>query len=1000
MQSLPGGQSTQRMEVIQINLNHCRMAQDLLMQAIVESKCDVALIAEPFYVPSNNGNWVTDKARMAAIYVCGRYPIQEVLSNGEEGFVIAKVNGVYLCSCYAPPRWSIEEFERMLDVMTEALLDKRHIIIGGDLNAWAEEWNSRLTNPRGQSTLEALAKLNVLTANEGTISTFHRDGRESIVDVTFCSPSLKDDLKWRVCDSYTASDHRAIRFTVGREQVSKHVRVSKSSHWKHKLLNKEILRETFGWITGGERALSARRLTNALTDACDVAMPRVSSPRIGKDPTYWWNDEIASLRAKCLKSRRKAQRARTDVDRVERQTVYKAARAELKHAITTSKRQCFNALLEEVNRNPWGDAYRMVMVKLKGPMTPREMCPVKLKAIVEGLFPEHNPTRWPEATQNREDEESNDDSEVSKDELLKAAKSLKLNKAPGPDGIPNAALKVAVKAHPEVFMKTMQKCLEECQFPDRWKKQRLVLIPKPGKATGDPSSFRPICLLDTLGKLFEKIILNRLTKVTEGDHGLSEKQFGFRKGKSTLEAILTVTARAQIAQRKKKGGNRFCAIITLDVKNAFNSASWGAIAVALDRLGIPKNLFKLMGDYFRNRILIYDTEAGKQRKKVTAGVPQGSILGAILWNIMYDGVLRSKLPEGVEIVGFADDIVLTVMGDSREHIEVQATRAIGTVVKWMTENKLEVAHHKTEMVLVSNCKQIGTAQIEFGGNVTTSKRQVKYLGVMIDDRLNFNSHVDYVCAKAAKAQNAIARIMPNKAGPRSSVRRLIAGVVTSILRYGCVAWGDALRTKRNRVKLNQVFRLSAVRVASAYRTISYDAVCVISGLLPIHLVIEEDCRCFRSRKETGKADRQKHRETSLSNWQEEWNKSVKGRWTHRLIPSIKDWINRPHGEVNFHMTEFLSGHGGFREYLHRIKRAASPDCPACSQVVETPEHVLFECPRFTGERQELFKHVDPGVTPDNLIETMCREKSSWDAVDQMINKIMVKLQEEWSKAQT
>ena len=65
---------------------------------------------------------------------------------------------------------------------------------------------------------------------------------------------------------------------------------------------------------------------------------------------------------------------------------------------------------------------------------------------------------------------------------------------------------------------------------------------------------------------------------------------------------------------------------------------------------------------------------------------------------MYDGVLQSKLPEGVEIVGFADDIVLTVLGDSKEQVEVRSTRANGTVVKWMTDNKLKVAHNKTEMV--------------------------------------------------------------------------------------------------------------------------------------------------------------------------------------------------------------------------------------------------------------------------------------------------------------
>lgn len=97
------------MEVVQINLNHCELANDLLKQAIIEEKYDVALIAEPYRVPIKDGSWVTDKSGSAAIHVCGRFPIQEIISNEHEGFAVVKINGVYICGCYAPPRWTYEE---------------------------------------------------------------------------------------------------------------------------------------------------------------------------------------------------------------------------------------------------------------------------------------------------------------------------------------------------------------------------------------------------------------------------------------------------------------------------------------------------------------------------------------------------------------------------------------------------------------------------------------------------------------------------------------------------------------------------------------------------------------------------------------------------------------------------------------------------------------------------------------------------------------------------
>ncbi|XP_065075081.1 uncharacterized protein LOC135698863 [Ochlerotatus camptorhynchus] len=101
---------------------------------------------------------------------------------------------------------------------------------------------------------------------------------------------------------------------------------------------------------------------------------------------------------------------------------------------------------------------------------------------------------------------------------------------------------------------------------------------------------------------------------------------------------------------------------------------------------------------------------------------------------------------------------------------------------------------------------------------------------MIDDRLNFNNHVEYACEKPSKAFNAIARIMPNSAGPSSNKRRFLASVSTSILRYGVPAWVAALETKQNQRKLSSTFRLLAMRVVSAARTISSEAVCVIAGM--------------------------------------------------------------------------------------------------------------------------------------------------------------------------
>ena len=980
------------MEITQINLNHCDAAQQLLWQSTTETMCDVAIIAEPYRVPPDNGNWVVDAAGIAAIQVMGRYPIQEVVARSHEGFVIVKINGIFVCSCYAPPRWTMEKFHQMLDGLTGELATRRPIVIGGDFNAWAVDWGSRCTNARGYSLLEALAKLDVSLANEGTISTFRRDSRESIIDVTFCSPSLVANMNWRVCEGYTHSDHQAIRYCIGqRTSAAMRRTIVSERKWKTKAFDKDLfveaLREDSSIVD-----LNADELIESLSRACDIAMPRKSEPRNRRRPAYWWNETLSTLRASCLRARRRVQRARTDADRADRREVLRAARAAFKREIKLSKSNCFKELCRDADANPWGNAYRVAMAKIKGPTTPVEMCPEKLKVIVEGLFPQHDPTTWPPTLYGEAEGDNAVSRQVSNEELVAAAKALKANKAPGPDGIPNVALKAAIQAFPDMFRMVLQRCLDEGHFPDRWKRQKLVLLPKPGKPPGDPSSYRPICLLDTVGKLLEKVILNRLTECTESEYGLSERQFGFRKGRSTVDAIRSVVERAEKASKQKRRGDRFCAVITIDVKNAFNSASWEAIAEALHRMRVPDYLCRILRSYFQNRVLFYDTNAGQSSIRITAGVPQGSILGPTLWNGMYNGVLTLRLPEGVEIVGFADDVVLTVTGETLEEVEMLATEAIDTIGNWMQGAKLQIAHQKTELLLVSNCRAVQRAEITVGEQAIASKRGLRYLGVMIDDRLNFNSHVDYACEKAAKAINALARIMPNSYGPSSSKRRLLASVSSSILRYGGPAWVTALQTKRNQVKLNSTFRLMAMRVASAYRTISSDAVCVIAGMIPMGITLEEDSECYKRKNTIG--IRKIVRAESLVKWQQTWDTAEKGRWTHRLIPILSTWVNRKHGEVNFYLTQFLSGHGCFRKYLHRFGHAASPLCPECGNVDETPEHVVFDCPRFQAVRAQM-----PALGVENVVGEMCRDAGTWNVVSRTVTQILLDLQRKWREDQ-
>lgn len=124
---------------------------------------------------------------------------------------------------------------------------------------------------------------------------------------------------------------------------------------------------------------------------------------------------------------------------------------------------------------------------------------------------------------------------------------------------------------------------------------------------------------------------------------------------SDLKAVINMAKDAISGKRWLERNNNNCAIITLDIKNAFNAANWDAILATLVESNVPRYLIELVRDYFKDRMLLHDTKAGRKSYAVTAGVPQVSMLEPILWNVMNESVLRLRLPREAQMIGFAED---------------------------------------------------------------------------------------------------------------------------------------------------------------------------------------------------------------------------------------------------------------------------------------------------------------------------------------------------------
>jgi hypothetical protein len=201
--------------------------------------------------------------------------------------------------------------------------------------------------------------------------------------------------------------------------------------------------------------------------------------------------------------------------------MYNQARKVLRIAIRKAQERSLRELCDSVDSDPWRVPYRLVTKRL-GRRLPVIEEPT-LTNIARALFPALPTVDWesvplePSVSTVILEQPEDLIPLITVDELLSAARKLPSGKAPGPDFIPNEAIKLAVKRSPEVFLETFNACLIDGQFPCRWKSAKLILLHKGVEKPPDqPSSYRPISLLDGSGKLLERILLNRLEAHIEG----------------------------------------------------------------------------------------------------------------------------------------------------------------------------------------------------------------------------------------------------------------------------------------------------------------------------------------------------------------------------------------------------------------------------------------------------------------------------------------------------
>jgi hypothetical protein len=387
---------------------------------------------------------------------------------------------------------------------------------------------------------------------------------------------------------------------------------------------------------------------------------------------------------------------------------------------------------------------------------------------------------------------------TDKNEIEKIILKLKNSSSHGHDNISNKYLKLfksQISAPLEIIF---NKSLTEGVFPEKMKLAHVIPVYKAGKKS-EVNNYRPIALLACISKVLERIIYNRIYSFLDSNNLLNENQFGFRPGRSTVDAITLF-----LGNLIKNIENKHYSIgIFIDLSKAFDTLNHPILFYKLQKLGIRGQAYKWIKDYLTNRhqiVKLFNENSRdytfSETQLVTHGIPQGSILGPLLFIIYVNDIINST-SHGITIT-YADDTTILVNSDNFEDTYIYAYENLVSIIDWFNANKLSINLTKTNYILFTPNNRLNEhiPDLIVKGVQIKKVDCVKFLGIYLDNKLNWEFQVNNIVNKINQAHyffKSIKNIIPD-----SHKKMLYYAHVYSCLNYGTLLWGPMLSNEKKR----------------------------------------------------------------------------------------------------------------------------------------------------------------------------------------------------------